>query len=334
MALSHTRAFIGLALILAFTCIAVGQIGGRRGISVPEAGPQPVAPSQPPPITDPDLVLLTVSVTSPQNEAVKGLRKERLQVIEDGVEQTITYFWEDSRPITVGFVFDDSARMAVNDKILVLRDAGASFLRLKNSEDEYFVVRMANLADVVVSFSTDARLMPTTYRAPQEGETALYDAVHVALDVIKEAANSRKVLLVITSGGDRCCSDNNKRITEQRLTAFALKQPVQIYTLFVVDTIEDEGSEFVHRDANLLSDLASMTGGRMSNAPNSARGVEVLVAEIARGLKTQYLVGYKSTNEARDGKRRGVRVKVNSPAGQPKLVAWTKAGYYAPKERR
>ena len=43
----------------------------------------------------------------------------------------------------------------------------------------------------------------------------------------------------------------------------------------------------------------------MYNAPNAARGVEALTAEIARGLKTQYLIGFKSTRLQHDGKRLG-----------------------------
>ena len=58
-----------------------------------------------------------------------------------------------------------------------------------------------------------------------------------------------------------------------------------------------------------------------------------IATEIARALKTQFLIGYKSTNTAKDGKRRGVKVKVNPPDGSPKLKVWTKAGYYAPKEK-
>src|SRR4030095_403521 len=113
---------------------------------------------------------------------------------------------------------------------------------------------------------------------------------------------------------------------------FAMKENVQIFTLFVVDDIADADSEFVHRDAVVLGDIASMTGGRMSNAPNAARAVEALTAEIARGLKTQYLIGFKSTRPDQDGKRRGVKDKVSSPAGTTKLTAWTKNGYYARKD--
>jgi hypothetical protein len=100
-----------------------------------------------------------------------------------------------------------------------------------------------------------------------------------------------------------------------------------------VDTIEDADSEMVHRDAIVLGDLASMTGGRMYNAPNAARGVEAIMAEVARGLKTQYILGFKSTRPEMDGKRRGVKVKVSSPEGSPKLSVWTKAGYYTRKEK-
>src|SRR5262249_186540 len=136
-----------------------------------------------------------------------GLSKDRFQVFEDGVPQQISYFWEDSSPITVGFVFDDSDRMGNSQdpgetKVDLLKQAAQSFLKNKNPADEYFLSQLADLARITVSFTTDVRSLPITYIA--HGTTALYDGVYVALDVIKEAANSRKFLVVITSGGDQC----------------------------------------------------------------------------------------------------------------------------------
>jgi Ca-activated chloride channel homolog len=307
--------------------IAAGPGGAlNRGADTPTPGP-----AQPPPVTDLNTIFFTVNVTGPQNNAVPGLSRDRFQILEDGEEQQISYFWEDSRPMTVGFIFDDSARMNTNDKFLVLKDAAQSFLKGKDPRDEFFVVRMGDLADVVQPFTTDVKTLPLQY--PSSGETALYDAVYVGLSVIKEAANPRRLLVVITSGGDRCCSDNNKKTTEDMLKSFAMKQNVQVFTLFVVDDVADNEAEFVNRDAIVLGDVASMTGGRMSNAPNAARGVEALTAEIARGLKTQYLIGFKSTRPEQDGKRRGVKVKVSSPEGSPKLTAWTKNAYYTRKDK-
>jgi Ca-activated chloride channel family protein len=301
-----------------------GAAGARGAVTLPDP---PSAPStQPPALTDLDTVLLNVSVTASGNNAVAGIALDRFHVFEDGVEQKLTYFWEDSRPMTVGFIFDDSMRMDIHDKVYVLKDAAQAFLREKNPRDEYFVVRMADLPDVVTSFTTDPKNLPRQYKA--SGETALYDAVYVGLAVIKEAANPRKFLVVLTSGGDRCCSLNNKRTTEDMLKSFALKNTTEVYPVMVADQIEDEESEFVHRDGVVLDDVATMTGGRMYIVPNAPRTVEAQMAEIARGLKTQYIVGFKSPRLP-DGKRRGVKVKVDSPEGSPKLSVWTKAGYYA-----
>jgi len=326
---------VGLTAVLVF----IRPFEGQRGAGIAGApggalargvdNTPTTAPVQPPPITDFDTVLLTVNVTGPQNNSVPGIPRERFQILEDGVEQQISYFFEDSRPLTVGFIFDDSGRMETHDKVLVLKDAAQSFLKGKDPRDEFFVVRMSDFADVVQSFTTDVKNLPLNY--PSIGETALYDAVYVGLSVIKEAANPRRLLVVVTSGGDRCCSDNNRRTTEDMLKAFAIRENVQIFTLFVVDDVTDQDGEFVNRDAVVLGDLAWMTGGRMSNAPNAARGVEALMAEIARGLKTQYLIGFKSTRPEHDGKRRGVKVKVAAPETSPKLTAWTKSAYYTRK---
>jgi Ca-activated chloride channel family protein len=59
--------------------------------------------------------------------------------------------------------------------------------------------------------------------------------------------------------------------------------------------------------------------------------MEKLTAGIARGLETQYLIGYRSTNSATDGKWRRMRIQLDSPPGAPKLTVWTRSGYYADK---
>jgi hypothetical protein len=59
--------------------------------------------------------------------------------------------------------------------------------------------------------------------------------------------------------------------------------------------------------------------------------MEKAAAQIARGLETQYLIGYRSTNPATDGKWRRIRIAVEG-VGVPKLTAWTRSGYYADKQ--
>src|SRR5436190_13811644 len=161
---------IGLILSAVLVALPAAQIGGRGGIDgqrqVPGAAPASNTSTvsvQPPPITDFDTVQLHVSVTGKDNTAVRGIERGRFQVFEDGVEQKVTYFWEDSRPITVGFLFDDSRRMDTYDKILVLKDAAQAFLKAKDPADEIFVARVANRVNVVTSFATQVSNLPINY---------------------------------------------------------------------------------------------------------------------------------------------------------------------------
>lgn len=340
---------IGLLVVIVFalTRVSRAQFQGGRGINPRDAQqtaqPVVVVSTEPPPL-ETDLVLLTVSVTSPENKSRPALTRDHFQILEDGVEQKIAYYWEDSRPISVGLLVDDSDYMTTNHKLDDLRTALPTFLKSRNAEDEYFVIQFSTFPRMTVSFTTDAKLAPTNFRALNDSDTitpdtALYDAIYLGLESIKESANARKALLVITAGGDKGC--DGSKITQtmkpDQLLAFAIKQSVQIYSLMITDDwgTANAGTpcEQIPKDASNLEELASNTGGRDFLASNSEGGVNAIASEIARALKTQFLIGYKSTNTAKDGKRRGVKVKVNPPEGSPKLKVWTKAGYYAPKEK-
>jgi len=335
-----------VVILLAQTHVSRAQFQGGRGVNPRDAqqAVQPVVVSTEPPPLETDLVLLTVSVTSPENRPRPPLTRERFQVLEDGVEQKISYFWEDSRPLSVGLLVDDSDYMTTNHKLDDLRDALPTFLKSRNAEDEYFVIQFSSFPRMTVSYTTDAKLAPTNFRALNDSatitpDTALYDAIYLGLEAIKESANSRKALLVITAGGDKGC--DGSKITQtmkpDQLLAFAIKQPVQIYSMMITDDwgTANAGTpcEQIPKDASNLEELASNTGGRDFLASNSQGGVNAIATEIARALKTQFLIGYKSTNTAKDGKRRGVKIKVNPPEGSPKLKVWTKSGYYASKEK-
>jgi len=282
---------------------ATGGMPGGRGASVE------------PPVPAEDLVLLTVTVAD-KNGAVTGLDKNRFQVLEDGVEQKIAYFWVDSRPISVGFVFDGSSAMTDGTNE-AMREVGPAFLKSKTADDEYFVIVFSDAPAMVVAYTNDAKLMPKVF--PKTGEQPLYDAIYNGIDAMKEAANPRKVVLVVTAAGD-----NGKGQTDDQLINYAIKQPVQVYSI-------DMGGGVAA--SNTIDLLASVTGGRAYVSTDSSFLVENIAVELARALKTQYLIGYKSTNTKMDGHRRGVKVKVRPASESQKLTVWTKSGYYSRKEK-
>jgi len=329
----HRRAFWGISILIALVWTLSGgssstssgglvvgaepQRGGNpSGAAVPNgAAARGGVAVEPPPAAE-DLVLLTVTVADKKG-AVTGLDKSRFQVLEDGVEQKIAYFWVDNRPISVGFVFDGSSTMTdvMNE---AMREVGPAFLKSKTQDDEYFVIVFSDAPAMVVAYTTDAKLMPKVF--PKSGEQPLYDAIYNGIDAMKEAANPRKVLVVVTAAGD-----NGKGQTDDQLVNYAIKQPVQVYSI-------DMGGGSAA--SNTLDLLASVTGGRANVSSDSSFLLESISAELARALKSQYLIGYKSTNTKKDGHRRGVKVKVRASSEEAKLTVWTKSGYYSQKESK
>src|SRR5215467_1122431 len=91
--------------VVAFAALSVSLLVSLAPLPVAESaalqagqirvGPNGRLPSSDPPPLESDLHLLTVSVTS-KGSAVPGLAQDRFQILEDGVEQKISYFWPDS----------------------------------------------------------------------------------------------------------------------------------------------------------------------------------------------------------------------------------------------
>src|SRR5262249_19256971 len=152
----------------------------------------------------------------------------------------------------------------------------------------------ATFPRMTVSYTSDAKQAPAIIHAegaalpPAVPNTALNDAIYLGLESIKEAANPRKALIAITGGGDKGCDGSQQTMKGDQLLSFAIKQPVQIYSLLISDDwgIANNGSpcEQITKDANELQELASNTGGKDYLAPNAQGGVAALALEIARGL--------------------------------------------------
>jgi Ca-activated chloride channel family protein len=151
----------------------------------------------------------------------------------------------------------------------------------------------------------------------------MYDSVYLGLEKLKEGSNPKKALLLITDG-----EDNRSRYTFQNVKEFVKEQDVQIYGIGIVDDWNSQlGAGRTGRA--LIEELSDLTGGR-AFFPDSVYELEDICTKIAVELKNQYVIGYHSTNQAKDGKWRKLRMKVNPPKGIPRLNVRAKQGYYAP----
>ena len=270
---------------------------------------------------DVDLVLINATVTDPQNRYVTGLEGEHFQIFEDRVEQDIEYFSAEDVPLSLGIVFDVSGSM--KDKLSIARDAAVAFLKTGSPEDEYFLAEFSAKPSIAQDFTTDiSRLQNNLIFTEAKGMTALYDAVYLALEKVDEGSNPKKALLMITDG-----EDNRSRYTFGNVREFVKESDVQIYSIGIVNNWNSQLA-MGRTGRALIEELSEVTGGR-SFFPNSVYELEDITTKIAVELKNQYVIGYLSTNERKDGKWRKVQVKVTPPRGLPRLSVRAKQGYYA-----
>ena len=138
---------------------------------------------------------------------------------------------------------------------------------------------------------------------------------------MKSARNKRKALLLITDG-----EDNHSRYSFWDTKEFVKEQDVQIFIIGIVNPSGELGSD--PGGAAIIEELAQISGGQ-AFFPDSADELEDICNKIALELRDQYVLGYHSTNETKDGKWRKIRVKINQPKGLPNLSVHSKSGYYA-----
>jgi len=281
--------------------------GGLQGADRPKAPPRFRS--------EVDLVTVRVSVMDPMSRYVVGLEKDHFKVFEEKVEQEIIHFSNDKAPVSVGFVLDTSGSMG--DNVLSARNSIVRFLEQGDQEDEYFLVTFNEKCRLAQDFTNRPEDVQNSVSISEaKGRTALYDAVYLGMEKIRDARNDKKALVVITDG-----EDNSSRYTFSEVKDFAKESDVQLYV------IGERGDLCYGR--GIITEIVRLTGGR-AFFPNSFKQLDYYCDLIHTELRNQYLLGYRPGNRDFDGKWRKIKVKLAPPEGLPRLSVRAREGYFAP----
>ena len=273
---------------------------------------------------DVDLVVLQATVSDRQGGFVSNLREQDFEVYEDGVPQHIRLFRHEDVPVTVGLVVDHSGSM--RPKLAEVTAAARTFVRVSNREDQMFVVNFnenvtLGLPDAIRFTDSSAELGRAIENAPVTGMTALYAAIAKALDQLQAGSRDKKVLIVVSDGGD-----NASKCSLAQVMRMAEKSSAVIYTIGVFNKNDPD------RNPAVLHRLAHATGGE-AFLPQQLSEIVVISERIARDIRNQYTLGYVSTNAARNGAYRSIRV-VARATGNRRPYVRTRTGYIASGEPR
>jgi VWFA-related protein len=143
--------------------------------------------------------------------------------------------------------------------------------------------------------------------------TNFYDAVYLASREKLASEAGRKALVILTDA-----EDNGSKVNLQDAIEAAQRTDTVVHILLIA---ADGGDQVVSRK------LTDDTGGRTFVVRND-KDLRGAFDQINIELRSQYTIGYSSTNKKRDGRYRKVKVELKNKD----YSALTRRGYYAPTE--
>lgn len=272
-----------------------------------------------------EVINLNLSVTDSRSHYVTDLTEKDFAVFEDGIRQELSLFTHENLPISLSLLIDTSASM--QEKLPVAQAAAIRFTKTLRPQDLAQVVQFNDRSTVLQDFTADqATLEAAIKRTQAAGPTALHNALYIALKDLgrqKKAGELRRRAIILLSDGE----DTSSLVTDEQVLELARKSEIGIYSISLRSNRgADRSRQNFSQAEYVLTALANETGGRPF-FPNSLSELDSVYDQIAEELRTQYTLGYVSSNLRRDGKWR--RIVVRTPE-RAELQIRTKLGYYAP----
>lgn len=293
---------------------------------------------------DTDLTSVLLSATDKKRRFITTLRAEDLRLTEDGAEQKIeTFEQETDAPLSLALLVDVSASQ---QKVLKDEQAAASaFIRsiLRPAKDTAAVLSFTGITRLELGptgepprllAAIDAIRVPFAATSPECNDpdiaeslrlrcsTGAWDAVVLSIREVlaKTPERSRRAILLLSDG-----DDHSSRVRLYQAVEYAVRHNTVVYSIGIRDKDLDEGE--MRKD--FLKNLSEQTGGR-AFFPKRPADLPAAFAQIEQELRAQYLLTYTPTNRARDGSYRRLQIEITNPQlKKQNLNLFYRQGYYA-----
>ena len=274
---------------------------------------------------DVKLVNVFVTVTDEHGRPVGSLKKENFDLKEDGRGQKIAVFQKESAlPLSIVLAIDTSLSTR-RDLQLELQSARRFAGAILRPVDGLSVYEFSEVVSEIVPFTSDLKRIDHGIDHPRLGAaTALYDALYLGAQAL-ESRQGRKVMVVITDGGDTVSKTDYKQALRGAQEAEAI-----VYSIIVVPVESSAGRDTGGEHA--LIQLSSDTGGKYFYAASLPQ-LDEAFRQISDELRTQYLLAYYPSEKFADSEFRRIQVSV---AGVPESANYGvrhRTGYYSWKEQ-
>jgi Ca-activated chloride channel family protein len=269
-----------------------------------------------------DLVRFGVTAVDRRGNLVTDLAPGDFEIAEDGVTQTVIHFMRGLGDTDVrthlGLMLDTSGSMESDLKMA--RSAAVKFLNLLPEAEDITLVDFDTEVRVTRYPQRDfARLVERIRQRKPDGWTALYDALGVYLDGA-DGRGGRTILVMYTDG-----ADSRSRLSLGDITNLLKASPVTVYAVGLLEHTGSMRNQLRMR----LQQIVETTGGQ-AFFPTALTDLDEAYEKVLAEIRAQYLLGYASTNPARDGHWRKVEIKVKRPGVRLR----SRKGYFAPYQEQ
>jgi VWFA-related protein len=222
------------------------------------------------------------------------------------------------------------------------KEVGGAFLRqVLTDKDEAYVIDFNIDAELVQDFTRDVHRLqaalnkvkinsgvtnpimgsggPVPTAPGSQRGTVLYDAVYLSAHDMLAKEVGRKAMILLTDGEDEGSQLKIKDAIEAAQRADAI-----VYVLLCADRGGYYSLGMSYSGEGEMRKLTEATGGRVINVGNKFDKLREAFDQIGAELRSQYNLGYTSTNPLFDGGYRKLEIK-----NKQGYKIQSRAGYYA-----
>jgi Ca-activated chloride channel family protein len=278
-----------------------------------------------------ELVALTVTVTDSRQQPIGNLTAADFVVLDEGVQQPVTFFAVGEVPLDLTLLVDASSSM--RDKMDVAREAVRGLARKLRPDDRVSVVEFRDAVVERQEMTQDRKAVEAALdQMTAQGGTALYNALYVALTGVKEGTGPdgrvRRQSIVVLSDGE----DTSSLVGYEDVLEKARRRGATIYSVSLRSPVSlglargrPDGLKALTEADYVMRSLARETGGQCF-FPVETKELKAIYAAISTELGQQYAIGFTPRSGTRDGGWRRLNVRVPS---HPEARLRTRSGYFA-----
>ncbi len=276
-------------------------------------------------------VFVPVTVLTENNLLVTALPQESFSILTNKSPRPILSFRRPDQAASVAILLDVSNSIVVRlaEDFPLLQESLALFVQSNNPANEYSLYTFGRQITQMVPWTRDraellSKAKELEIKKP-DLKTVFFDACVTALRALKERKSERRILFILSDGGDNVSAQRYQEVKklsyETLTTIYFINLGEYKPTKYLGHT---SGLDFVSQDQ--AREMTSTSGGVVF-APHNKIQLLDSMQRIIKFIRCTYLLGVNDVGLFREGQQNKLRVEVTIPSNAPKEIKNLKIYY-------